>query len=326
MFRFYILSVVLALTLVSAAHAEVQLCKIFSDHMVLQRGKAMPVFGIAGAAEKVAVTFAGKTLSATADAQGNWQVMLPSMSANTKGQEMTIAGSNTLTFSDVLVGDVWLCSGQSNMEMGLGGCNRKEDVDSANFPGIRSFHTPNTAAGVPLKMLKGNPSQVKGGKKPVESVSWDDCQKFLDKLNAKAGGQGGKFVLPTDAQWEYACRAGSTTKYYFGDDASKLGEYAWFVANAEWKTHPVGEKKPNAWGLYDMHGNVWEWCQDWHRPYTADAVTDPSGPATGWSRVFRGGCMADQAEGLLSIIRESDAPGMKNMALGLRASSVPADK
>jgi formylglycine-generating enzyme required for sulfatase activity len=176
------------------------------------------------------------------------------------------------------------------------------------------------------KVMGGNPSQVKGGKKPVESVSWDDCQKFLDKLNAKAGGQGGKFALPTEAQWEYACRAGSTTKYCFGDDESRLGEYAWFIANSEFKTHPVGEKKPNAWGLYDMHGNVWEWCQDWHRPYTADAVTDPSGPATGWSRVFRGGCMADQAEGLLSIIRESDAPGMKNMALGLRASSVPADK
>jgi len=156
-FGFYISSVVLALTLVSAAHAELELCQVFSDHMVLQRDRAVPVFGIAGAAEKVAVTFAGKTLSATADAHGNWQVMLPAMSANTKGQEMTIAGSNTLTFSDVLVGDVWLCSGQSNMQMGLGGCNRKADIDSANFPGIRSFLTSNTAAGVPLKMLKGKP-------------------------------------------------------------------------------------------------------------------------------------------------------------------------
>ena len=176
------------------------------------------------------------------------------------------------------------------------------------------------------KVMGGNPSQVKGGKKPVESVSWDDCQKFLDKLNAKAGGQGGKFVLPTDAQWEYACRAGSTTKYYFGDDASKLGEYAWFVANAEWKTHPVGEKKPNAWGLYDMHGNVWEWCQDWHRPYTAEEVTDPSGPASGFSRVCRGGCFAHQPDGVFSFAREADTPEVKNMAIGFRVSRVPADK
>jgi len=176
------------------------------------------------------------------------------------------------------------------------------------------------------KVMGDNPSQLKGPKNPVENVSWDDCQKFLDKLNAKAGGQGGKFVLPTDAQWEYACRAGSTTKYCFGDDASKLGEYAWFVANSGFKTHPVGEKKPNAWGLYDMHGNVWEWCQDWQRPYTAEEATDPSGPATGFSRVYRGACMADGPDSVLSVIRESDAPGTKNMAIGLRVSRVPADK
>jgi fructan beta-fructosidase len=170
------------------------------------------------------------------------------------------------------------------------------------------------------KVMGGNPSQSKGAKSPVEKVSWDDCQKFLDKLNAKSGGQGGKFVLPTEAQWEYACRAGSTTKYCFGDDENRLGEYAWFVANSEWKTHPVGEKKPNPWGLYDMHGNVWEWCQDWQRPYTAEEVTDPSGPATGWSRVFRGGCFAHQPDGVLSIIRESEVPGTKNMAIGFRVS------
>lgn len=158
----------------------------------------------------------------------------------------------------------------------------------------------------------------------MENVSWEDCREFLDKLNAKAGGQGWKFVLPTDAQWEYACRAGSTTKYSFGDDAGTLGEYAWYVANAEWKTHPVGEKKPNAWGLYDMHGNVWEWCQDWQRPYTAEEVTDPRGPATGWSRVFRGGCFAHQPDGVFSFARESEAPGTKNMAIGFRLARIPA--
>jgi formylglycine-generating enzyme required for sulfatase activity len=176
------------------------------------------------------------------------------------------------------------------------------------------------------KIIGGNPSQIKGGTNPVENVSWDDCQQFLDKLNAKAGGKGGKFVLPTEAQWEYACRAGTTTKYNFGDDAGKLGEYAWFVANAAWKGHPVGVKKPNNWGLYDMHGNVWEWCQDWHRPFSAEEVTDPGGPASGFSRVFRGGCFAHQPDGVVSIIRESAAPGTKNMAIGFRVSCIPADK
>jgi fructan beta-fructosidase len=176
------------------------------------------------------------------------------------------------------------------------------------------------------KIIGGNPSQIKGGTNPVENVSWDDCQQFLDKLNAKAGGKGGKFVLPTEAQWEYACRAGTTTKYHFGDDAGKLGEYAWFVANAAWKAHPVGVKKPNNWGLCDMHGNVWEWCQDWHRPFSAEEVTDPGGPASGFSRVFRGGCFAHQPDGVVSIIRESAAPGTKNMAIGFRVSCIPADK
>ncbi|MGA2256366.1 MAG: formylglycine-generating enzyme family protein, partial [Thermoguttaceae bacterium] len=98
-----------------------------------------------------------------------------------------------------------------------------------------------------------NPSNVKGPKNPVENVSWEDCQQFCDMLNAKSRPGGGRFQLPTEAQWEYACRAGSRTCYCFGDDKSGLGEYAWHNAT---QTHPIGEKKPNAWELFDMHGNV----------------------------------------------------------------------
>jgi formylglycine-generating enzyme required for sulfatase activity len=134
-----------------------------------------------------------------------------------------------------------------------------------------------------------NPSHFKGPKNPVERVNWDDCQQFLGKLNANVGG--GKFRLPSEAEFEYACRAGSKTRYYFGDDASKLGDYAWDLWNSDYKTHPVGEKKANAWGLYDMHGNVWEWCQDWWKDgyYKESPVDDPTGAATGSIRVIRGG-------------------------------------
>ena len=140
-------------------------------------------------------------------------------------------------------------------------------------------------------VMGSNPSNFKGPKNPVEKVSWDDCQKFLGKLNAKPAAGVGKFQLPSEAQWEYACRAGSKTKYCFGDDESKLGDYAWYEANSRNKTHPVGEKKPNAWGLYDMHGNVWEWCQDRYDDgyYAKSPMDDPTGPTGGSNRVLRGG-------------------------------------
>jgi formylglycine-generating enzyme required for sulfatase activity len=176
-------------------------------------------------------------------------------------------------------------------------------------------------------VMSSNPSHFKGPKNPVEQVSWNECQGFLGKLNAKAGGQKGKFTLPTEAQWEYACRAGSTTRYYFGDEESKLGEYAWYGATLG-KTHPVGGKKPNAWGLYDMHGNVFEWCQDCYENsyYNHSPTDDPTGPATGSSRALRG-CYQDYgAWGCRSAYRFGIGPGGKNSFLGLRVSRVLADK
>ena len=166
-----------------------------------------------------------------------------------------------------------------------------------------------------------NPSHVKGPHNPVECVSWDGCQEFLDKLNAKIDLQGRKFILPTEAQWEYACRAGSTTRYYFGNDESKFGEYAWYVANAGLTSHPVGGKKPNAWGLYDMYGNVWEWCQDWSGGYTNSAVDDPKGPTTGSERVIRGGSWNDPA----NLNRLSFGQTSIVNIIGFRVSLIPAE-
>jgi hypothetical protein len=140
-------------------------------------------------------------------------------------------------------------------------------------------------------IMGNNPSHFKDNpKNPVENVSWNDAQEFCQKLSDKTGK---KYRLPSEAEWEYACRAGTQTHYYFGDNADLLGEYAWYGEKSGSKTHPVGQKKPNNWGLYDVSGNVWEWCEDvWHDNYK-NAPTD----GTAWNhdnsqnnkRVVRGG-------------------------------------
>lgn len=136
-------------------------------------------------------------------------------------------------------------------------------------------------------VMGNNPSKFKKGNDyPVERVSWDDCHEFLEKLNQKTGKQ---YRLPSEAEWEYACRAGTTTKYYFGDDAKQLGKYAWFNGNANSETRPVGQKKPNQFGLYDIHGNVWEWCEDsWENNFGTPRTQKPL-VASSDTRVLRGG-------------------------------------
>ena len=158
-------------------------------------------------------------------------------------------------------------------------------------------------------VMGSNPSKFEGPKNPVDHVSWDGCQKFLEKLNGKFGAGTGSFQLPTEAQWEYACRAGSTTSYWFGDDVSVLDKYAWDNSR-ERGTHPVGEKRPNAWGLYDMRGNGREWCQDRYGKfyYSASPVDDPKGPNFGVFRVLRGGFWFLNAEDLRSARRFMGSP------------------
>jgi formylglycine-generating enzyme required for sulfatase activity len=178
-------------------------------------------------------------------------------------------------------------------------------------------------------VMGDNPSnfQYPGPKAPVERVSWDRCQEFLAKLNAKTGVQGGKYALPTEAQWEYACRAGSGSRFYFGDDEGPLGDYAWYGKNSSRETHPVGQKKPNAWGLYDMYGNVWEWCQDWYdeRYYVVAPADDPAGPSSGSERVHRGGSWAYPAKGCRSASRGNFAPYASREYIGLRLARIPTE-
>ena len=132
-----------------------------------------------------------------------------------------------------------------------------------------------------------NPSVNKqGGDYPVEYVSWNDCQEFIKKLNARTGM---KFRLPTEAEWEYAARGGNRGKGYKYAGGDNLDEVGWFIDNSGNLTHPVGEKKPNELGLYDMSGNVWEWCQDWRGAYSSEAQKNPAGPQSGRGRVLRGG-------------------------------------
>lgn len=152
---------------------------------------------------------------------------------------------------------------------------------------------------------------------PVEKVSWNEVQKFICKLNSITGQT---FRLPTEAEWEYACRAGSKTAYYFGNNRKELSRYAWYNGNTSAETHPVGWKKPNGWGLYDMEGNVWEWCQDWYDEnyYQYSPATDPAGPSSGHARVFRGGSWFSSEDRCRSAFRYGYDPRLRYANLGFR--------
>lgn len=136
---------------------------------------------------------------------------------------------------------------------------------------------------------------------PATFVSWDDVQAFVGNLNQAVGDS--LYRLPTEAEWEYACRAGTTTLWSFGDDERRLKDYAWYWANNGGWPQPVGTKLPNPWGLYDMHGNVFEWVQDWYGGYSSDAQTDPRGPAAGYACVVRGGSFFDGPSATRSAFR-----------------------
>jgi len=157
---------------------------------------------------------------------------------------------------------------------------------------------------------------------PVQTISWNDCQAFIAKLATLGIGT---FRLPSETEWEYACRAGSTTRFHFGDDPALLPDYAWFTSNSSNTTHPVGQKPPNAFGLYDMLGNVWEWTQDWYHSNYDGAPTDGSAWETpsGSSRVLRGGAFYSGATNCRAASRDGYTPDGRSFNRGVRLVRTP---
>lgn len=166
-----------------------------------------------------------------------------------------------------------------------------------------------------------NPSQYAGDSLPAERVTWTEATEFARRLRASTGQ---KLRLPTEAEWEYACLGGSDGPYGFGSDTSRLGSFAWFETNARAETHPVGTKSANAWGIHDMHGNVWEWCSDWYsEDPAAGGSTDPAGPASGTNKVLRGGSYGAAVGSCRCSNRFSFDPNERFVASGIRVVMDP---
>ncbi len=180
------------------------------------------------------------------------------------------------------------------------------------------------------KLMGANPSRNKSPKNPVEQVTWTAAVKFCNARSAQEGLKpcydtntwncdfsANGYRLPTEAEWEYACRAGSSSRYYFGDSADQLKSFGWFEGNSQSKTHPAGQRKPNAWGLYDMSGNVWEWCNDFYgtKYYRESPAENPRGPKEGEKRVLRGGAWSSSADSCASYVRNCDEAGLTDVCL-----------
>lgn len=164
-------------------------------------------------------------------------------------------------------------------------------------------------------VMGSNPSNFKGDNLPVESVSWNDCQTFINRLNSYTGRN---FRLPTEAEWEFAARGGNYSRHYKYSGSNYISDVAWYGDNSGDRTHPVGTKQANELGLYDMSGNVWEWCSDWYGSYSSYSQTDPIGPNNGSNRMDRGGCWGNFAKRCRPAYRSYGTPGYRDHGRGLR--------
>ena len=176
--------------------------------------------------------------------------------------------------------------------------------------------------------LNAEPSYFRGDRLPVEQVSWNDCERWLQVLNELESARlprGFEYRFPTEAEWEFVCRAGTSTRFHFGNGDDQLDEHGWYSANSRSQTHAVGEKKGNAWGFHDMHGNVWEWCGDWYGALPGGSVRDPKGAVFGTNRVFRGGSWGVAAARCRSAYRVWNKPDYRDYTVGFRVALASAD-
>jgi formylglycine-generating enzyme required for sulfatase activity/FKBP-type peptidyl-prolyl cis-trans isomerase len=164
-------------------------------------------------------------------------------------------------------------------------------------------------------LMGSNPSEFKGGNLPVENVSWEDVREFIERLNVATGKQ---YRLPTEAEWEYAAQGGNKSRAYEYSGSNSVEDVAWMNENSGSKTHPVGAKKANELGIYDMSGNVWEWCRDWYGAYPASAQNNPVGPSSGSARVNRGGGWFGGESACRVVFRDIYSPGYRDRDLGFR--------
>jgi sulfatase-modifying factor enzyme 1/NACHT domain-containing protein len=224
------------------------------------------------------------------------------------------------TLSGVWMRMVWIESGEFMMGSPEDEKDREGPVHKVELDGFWISATQVTQEQYKL-VMGNNPSDFKGKNNPVERVSWEDAKKFCRKLSERTGKE---YTLPTEAQWEYSCRAGSKTRFCFGDDESKLVDYAWYGNHPGSESHPVGEKRPNDWGLFDMHGNVWEWCEDWfdENYYANSPVKNPENQKKASWRVNRGGSWIGSAGRCRSAFRDCYEPGGRDGDLGFRVAIV----
>jgi len=255
-------------------------------------------------------------------AEGSAKAVSLSLQGKQAGEvkEFTIAPRMTVKFR-------WCpATGPQGFVMGSPATEKDRELDEVQHKVVLSkgfwMGETEVTQGLWKAVMGSNPSSVKKGDAyPVEKVSWDDCQRFIKKVNQSGTLPAGvKLAMPTEAQWEYACRAGSAGAYA---GSGKLDDMGWYEGNSKGSIQPVGKKKANAWGLKDMHGNVWEWCSDKYAPYRAVSETDPTGSSDGKSRVARGGSWYDSLELCRSAARDGYAPSSGGIILGLRLIILP---